>query len=445
MRLSGVALLLMAGCMQILGLEERTVAVDAGAGASQADRTSPTLATGQCGGLHYPSTSCSSCMDLNCCADAKGCGSDPGCLEASDCIANCSDDACRARCAAFYTMPDTMINVRACRTKHCADACGTSCGEFVTSNATCQACRKASCCAEAATCAANPACAALDRCRTNCFSSTTCPVDCGTQYPDGATDFNALFHCTDQCASSCVPGQDWACLDKPIIWPKPKGTGTITFSVTFVDFTSESPFVGAMVKACAKLDFMCSTPHSTGTTDATGLVTLTVPAGLAGFDGYLDVTGGKLGGTGGAIFPSLWYPIPFVVADGWRGRTQILSAEEFNLLTLVTGKQLDSTRGHFAATATDCDFGVAPGVSFVADGADPASQPFYIVGSGPAATATETDTSGIGGFINLPATPARLLVVRAFSGMAGGKTMGTTTFILRPGALTFASLFPPLP
>jgi len=384
-------------------------------------------------------------MDAACCNESRACANDPSCLEASDCLVSCTDDACRARCAAFYTLPDSLIELRACRTKQCADACGSTCGESVSSSPTCQACRKASCCAEASACAGNASCAKLDRCRANCFASTSCPVDCGSQYPQGADDFNALFRCTDQCASSCIPGQDWECLNRPILWPKPKGTGTITFSVTFVDFTSEHPFVGAQVKACNKLDFTCAAVLSQGTTDATGLVTLTVPAGLAGFDGYLDIIGGKIDGTGSATYPALWYPLPFVVADGWRGRTQILSADEFAGLAAVTGQTLDPAHGHFAATATDCGFSLASGVSFVADSMDSMSKSYYLVGGIPATTGMATDLSGIGGFINLPATPARTVVVRAFSSVAGGKSMGSVTFIVRPGTITAASLFPPVP
>jgi hypothetical protein len=66
--------------------------------------------------------------------------------------------------------------------------------------------------------------------------------------------------------------------------------------VTFVSFTSEEPFEGATVKACGELDFTCAQPLGMTTTDATGLATVSVPAGLSGFDGYLDVTGGKVAG-----------------------------------------------------------------------------------------------------------------------------------------------------
>jgi hypothetical protein len=434
---AGAMLLLLAGCVQILTLHERTEAVDGGSSAS----VGPPTVTGQCGMLRHPSESCAACMDQSCCAEARNCSTDLACQEASDCLVSCTDAACRARCGVFYSLPDSLVDLRSCRIRECATACGSSCGEFATSVSACQACRQANCCSQGSTCASNKGCAALDLCRSTCLSST-CSTDCEAKHPEGIGDFSAWFACTDQCASSCQPGQSWECLDRPIIWPKPKGAGNITFSVTFVDFASERPFVGTLVKACAKLDFPCAAPHSQATTDIDGIVTLRVPVGLVGFDGYLDIRGGKIDGTGSTSFPALLYPLPFIIADGWRGRNQILSEEEFAGFAVATGTTLDPTRGHFAANAADCAFGPAAGVSFLVDSADQRTQSFYLVGGVPGTTALATDQSAIGGFINLP---AKLALVRAFSAPANGKSMGSITFIVRAGALTTTSSFPPVP
>jgi hypothetical protein len=447
---SGAMLISAAGCVQVLGLHERSEATDGGAGGNQSDTgggvNSVASVAGQCGMLQHSSSACASCMDQSCCAEARGCAGDPACKEASDCLASCGDAACRARCGAFYALPDTLIALRSCRVQKCATACDSSCGEYASSIASCQKCLQTSCCSQGSTCAADAACAALGLCTSNCFAAMSCPTDCQTKYPQGIADFSAWSSCTDQCASKCQPGQSWACLDSAILWPKPKAVGSITFSVTFVDFSTERPFVGAAVKACGKLDFSCATPLAQSTTDGTGLVAVTVPAGLAGFDGYLDVSGGKIDGTGSSTYPALWYPVPFVVSDGWRGRTQLLSADEFPGLAVVTNTTLDPTRGHFATNAVDCALSPAAGVSFVADSADQKTQSYYLVGGVPVVTATATDQSGIGGFINLPTSlPARLVVVRAFSGSANGKSMGSLTFIIRPGTVTAMSTYPPVP
>jgi hypothetical protein len=211
--------------------------------------------------------------------------------------------------------------------------------------------------------------------------------------------------------------------------------------------TTEEPFVGAAVKACAKLDYACANPLDTATADANGLVTLTVPGGLSGFDGYLEVNGGQVAGSGAAVFPSLWYPIPFIVADGWRGRTLLLSADEYVGLAAATGTTLDPTRGHVALNAVDCAYGPAADVTFSVDVADAQTVVFYLVNGVPVTTATATDQSGLAAFANLPTmgSPTRLTVVRASAGAAAGKSMGSLTFVIRPGTLTTSSSFPPMP
>jgi hypothetical protein len=262
------------------------------------------------------------------------------------------------------------------------------------------------------------------------------------KYPGGTPDYSSWLACTDHCATSCLPGQNWQCLDQPIIWPKPKGVANISFSVTFEDFLTERPFVGSMVKACGKLDFNCTNPIDQATTDQTGRVTLKVSPGLVGFDGYLDIRGGNVDGTGSPVFPALLYPLPYVIADGWRGRNQIPSVEEFPFLAAETMTELDPARGHFAANAADCSFTLAPGVSFETDYADSASVSFYTVAGIPSPNSTVTDSSAVGGFLNLP---PGLPLIKAFSSGANGKTMGSFTFIIRAGTLTTTGLFPPLP
>jgi hypothetical protein len=449
-RSAGVAVMLSAaGCLQILGLHDRAEATDGGLGGDTDAANSVVAVAGQCGMLLHNSASCAACMDQNCCSEARACAGTPACKEASDCLASCGDATCRARCAAFYTLPDTLIALRSCRVGQCATACGSTCGEYASAVPDCQKCREASCCSQGLACASNTSCAALDLCTSNCFAAMSCPIDCQTKYPQGTTDFSSWSSCvaSDQCATKCQPGQSWTCLDSPIIWPKPNAVGNITFSITFVDFSTERPFVAATIKACGKLDLSCGVPLSQGSTDTTGLVSLTVPAGLAGFDGYLDISGGKVDGTGAQTYPTIWYPVPFVVSDGWRGRTTILSDQELQLLALAGGvTALDPTRGHFAANAADCAFSPAAGVSFMTDSADAKTQPFYLVSGVPSAAATATDSSATGGFINLPSSvPAKLVLIQARAGAAGGKVMGSLTFIIRPGTLTTMSSYPPVP
>ena len=73
---------------------------------------------------------------------------------------------------------------------------------------------------------------------------------------------------------------------------------------------------------------------------------------------------------GDTIFPSIWYPVPFVVADGWRGRTLLLSKSDFLSFLAATGTTPDPARGHIGLNAADCAYGPAAGVTFTLDSSD---------------------------------------------------------------------------
>jgi hypothetical protein len=242
----------------------------------------------------------------------------------------------------------------------------------------------------------------------------------------------------NSCTASCQGG-GWQCLDNPFPWPAPQTIEKVTFSVTIVDLLSGNPYAGVMVKACDKTDLPCTSPYDHSTTDASGLVSLTVPVGTVGFDGYLDMTGGD-NGSGSTIFPALWYPIPYVISGGWRGRSQFVSTNDFPLLAAATGAAIDPTRGHFAADADNCNFLAPSGVSFTADTADGATKTFYYVGGVPSTSATQTEgPTAIGGFVNLP---ARLVLIKGFASGAGGREIAERTFAIRAGSFT-VSTFPP--
>lgn len=453
--IAGAAMLGAAGCVQILGLHERSDAPDAGhgaggeggtltsdasPGADAAEAGSGLLAPGHCGSLRHPSASCAACVDEMCCNEAIACGGEAACQEAADCFAGCADAACRARCATFYTRPDTLFALSACRVSNCGAQCGSTCGELSSGIPGCQACREAACCTEGAACSKNPSCGRRDLCQVNCAASTSCPTDCDTQIPEGTNDYSAWLICIGACADACPEGQDWACLDQATTWPRPK-TASIRFSVTIVDFLAEKPFVGADVKACDKSDFMCLRPFTVTKADDTGTVTVTVPGGTGGFDGYLDITGG-MNASGSPIFPALWYPRPTVIADGWRGKFTFVSRDEFTILGAATGTVIDPSLGHFATNATDCSFSRAAGVAFSADPVVDQTKGFYFVQGLPVTNVTMTDSSAGGGFVNLPA--GRLVTITATSGVAGGRSMGHASFLIRAGTFTTSS-FPPVP
>ena len=442
------SLMALPACKQILGLHERSEVV--ASRDAEASETGPTPVSGKCAPLAHPSQTCADCMDQSCCAQATSCHDDPACKPAFDCLFECGNDgACRARCAQFYNRGNTLIELDACREKSCAAACGLSCGGFGYVVPGCDACVQNKCCGAAAACAKNIECQKLDLCRTNCLGgSTSCPPACNDQFPGGAADYQPWLDCVQNtCATECQTGHGWQCLDAPPLWPKPTSLGNFTFSMTIVDLLTENPYAGSTVRACKRVDLTCASPLDQGTTDANGLVSLTVPAGSVGFDGYIEISGGDNGtdaGAGSAIYPALWYPVPPYIASGWRGRLQFVSTNDLVLLGLVTGAPIDPSRGHFASAAVDCNFASAGGVSFTADydASDTTIKKFYFVKSFPSTSATETDPeSAIGGYVNLP---AKALLVKAFAAAAGNKPMGQQNFNIRAGWMTTTS-FPPIP
>jgi hypothetical protein len=438
---------LLPGCKQVLGLNERTEGLQNTDGGNVVIKPVP----GVCGGLLHASDACAACMDANCCDLATACGQDPTCDPAYDCNTSCGDDGtCRARCNTFFTRSDSFVEVSACRETQCRAQCGLSCGGLSYAAPGCDQCvkEKATCCQTVAKCVGNADCVKLDLCRTNCIAgSMSCPTDCERMYSGGIDDLAPTLDCiSNQCVEVCQPGRNWSCLDTRTPWLKPKSAGDVTITVTIADIYYETPFVGSKVKACRKADRDCTTPLQEVVSGPDGLVTLTIPLGAVGFDGYLDITGGNngMGGQAGQIYPAIWYPMPPIVSAGWRGRIQFVSYGSLDLLALLTGAKIDPMRGHFAANAQDCNFASASGVSFESDKADGNTTPFYFIGGVPKTDAKETDPlSGIGGFINLPAGQLTLITP---SLMINGekKTLGSPAYIIRPGSFTTTSI-PPIP
>jgi hypothetical protein len=110
------ALLLLAGCRQLVGIESRQF--DAG--------VSPTPFPA-CG-LETWSAACASCISANCCTQAQQCVDDVACSSAEGCVqATCAagDSACRLACSnRWEPVNAAQVTLRDCRQQNCVDACG---------------------------------------------------------------------------------------------------------------------------------------------------------------------------------------------------------------------------------------------------------------------------------------------------------------------------------
>jgi hypothetical protein len=429
------------GCRQVLGIHHRDVE-DAGA-TTEAAAAQPTK--GRCGAIVYASEPCAQCMDEGCCGVAQTCHDDSQCDAAAACFLACAagDSDCRGRCQAFYGQPNQLHELTSCRARNCAVQCDEPCGDMNNGVSSCDSCIATSCCEAAEACASDSDCLRLQDCRSNCLSgATTCPDDCQTRYSGAGPRHAAWSQCTQTtCADFCRIGTAWSCLDQPKAWPLPPKPDAITFSLTIVDLLEEKPFHQVEVRACAKLDATCARPLDSKIADDTGTVTMRVPVGTVGFDGYLEISKGTLDGTGPPIYPSLWFPVPPYIAGGSKGTGQFVSTEEFVALEILTGVSDDPMRGAIALNARDCNFTPAGGVAFKADKADKATQSFYFVNGAPDTTAKATDAqAAIGGIVNLP---AGLAVITGTLPDQGDKPIGNLTFIIRPGTLTAAFFMPP--
>ncbi len=108
--------------------------------------------------------------------------------------------------------------------------------------------------------------------------------------------------------------------------------------------------------------------------------------------------------TGRRPSPALWYFDPSPVKDG-TFNVGLLSPESFQAIATTEGTTIDPDAGHAFNFALDCTatYGTfVAGMSFGTKNVTTETRGFYLVNGLPNTAATATDTSGIGGFANLP-------------------------------------------
>jgi hypothetical protein len=206
------------------------------------------------------------------------------------------------------------------------------------------------------------------------------------------------------------------------------------FSVRNISDRSAIP--GATVKVCALTDLECATPSfQAQSAAADGHVDLELPMTPGvGFEGFLDVSGGGVHGT-------MYFPRPPVAEATPDARNILVFTDSlFNLFVGLAGATADPTRGNIALVATDCSLNGAAGVRLTASTADAMSTQNYTVNGFPSSTATTTDASGAGGFINLPVGPVVMTAERA----SPAAFIGSLTFPIRANTITSSQL-PPTP
>ena len=279
-----------------------------------------------------------------------------------------------------------------------------------------------------------PACSILlEADATQCATT----ADCAKRGPAFASAVCAGGIC--RAAGATDAGDPWSCLaNPPPAAPPPDADVAVTMAlfdpVTPAPGRNGKPLPGIVIRGCAKLDVVCANPIvASVTTDADGNAKLAIPAG---FDGYLELTGPS-------IVPALWYfsPLPDAEAAPRSYNVGLLSPASFSQIAATVGASIDDTAGHSFNFALDCarSYGTfGSGVSFTPSATRTGTRSFYLINGLPSTTATTTDGSGVGGFVNLK--PGVLTI----TGDLAGQRTGSVSVLIRAGVITYSPIAPSL-
>jgi hypothetical protein len=259
--------------------------------------------------------------------------------------------------------------------------------------------------------------------------------------------------CQDQVCVAAADGDaggdagEWGCLDDPPEMTSLSANVTITFSIFDAvdpistagptggsDFTvlAYTPVPGITMEACNNLDPECASPATPAeVTDDGGHATFTVKDNFTGFFRL----------TSNTTIPSRLYMGQHQAdASTFAPPAAILAPEEAMLLATALGKTMDldpdAGIGHIFLFVYDCFDRHAPGVVFdlPVEDAGASYLPWYLRNDFPDPTATETDSLGAGGAINVPSGD-----INVTGRLAGSnRLVGTASAVILPGQITYA-------
>lgn len=268
----------------------------------------------------------------------------------------------------------------------------------------------------------------------------------------------------------------WRCLEDPASPSRPaKDRASVrVHACNFVSSNCGDFVTGLTASLCNKRDVNCTDPISTGIVDSDGDLSFDVPTGGAlgvGFDGYLQVTAptalctdessfGPAGPTLCALQPAC---DPKAPDDACRLPTFAPSMLFFNpairsnvarpiplpliptsavlTLTQAAGGKVDPKTGNVFVTALDCDGNPAAGVRYSMMQKSDSSTVLYVSDGVISDSASQTDASGIGGFLGVSAGFAGIMgsTVGAESGTV---KIGEVGVQVAPFTITYATLAP---
>lgn len=394
-----------------------------------------------CGGLPG-ATACTSCREKSCCKEAEACKADTTCSVQYACLAEkkcaAGDEACRAQCAKGAS--DALVAMEACEAKSCASDCqltcggalGTSFGNLASRSASCASCLSAKACDLGTSCGESAGCLGALACTAKCNPlGPGCGQACIAK---AGLASDPVVEAKKRCAGECGYGKQLGCLGS-VTWPAPApGVMSADVVIPIIGYSSQKGLPGVSAKACPKFDPTCGSPVAGPvTSDGAGLAKLTLPiqeivGGFAGFietslDGYVPVL-------------SFFYP-PFS-EPGTSQTIPLLKAAEFDAAAGLLMSTILPDRGHLIAVAIDCELTYAPGIHLEVDVGDDKSVKGHFASGFPKPDANATDATGLAGFFNLPEGKVNV----KGTVLATGQTLGTSTALIRKGAISFVSVAP---
>jgi len=227
-----------------------------------------------------------------------------------------------------------------------------------------------------------------------------------------------------------VTDPKWGCVGN-VQWDEPTEE-VIPITAKLVDLIGEQAIPGASAKTCPPLDIDCQSPHDEGISDADGLLKVNAHYGFRGYT--LIEPPAEFSDMAPAI---IWNNPPLYEETDEIGEAVHLASEgDIAGAALLAGATLNPERGHVFGLTVDC-MGITGGVSLATDTVSPDTVGYYIVGSLPSKTATETDFNGNAGFINLP--EGLVTISGAATGI--GK-YGEVSVLVKAGHVTYVAVAP---
>ncbi|HEX2672575.1 MAG TPA: hypothetical protein VHM25_16950 [Polyangiaceae bacterium] len=195
-------------------------------------------------------------------------------------------------------------------------------------------------------------------------------------------------------ATSAPLPAEWSCLDDTP--PAPWAAATLNQRFKIIDKTGapaipSKPVAGLSVRACARIDFDCTSPVGPSVLTGTdGIASVSVPNG---FSGYFEVTGRD------EYQPLMILERP-VTADALSEIT-VVNKKTFAAFAGAAGTTLHTDTGELALWSRNCNGVGASGLVFDIKSNGDVGGVVYLANSLPTAEATQTDSSGVAEAFNV--------------------------------------------